>query len=75
MYRSCCTVLAIVVFLGSLASANPTGQILGTVRDANGLVTPGAVVVIMNDHTGQRSEIRSNDMGDWLSCPVSTHLR
>jgi len=64
MYRFCCTALALVV---SIASAQtPTGQILGTVRDATGLVTQGTVVVILNDQTGQRFETRSNETGDYL---------
>ncbi len=49
-----------------LWAQTPTGQILGTVRDASGLPAPGAVVVVSNQGTGQRMEVRSNEAGDYL---------
>ncbi len=56
------------LFLAVLAlpAQTPTGQILGTVRDASGLPAPDAVVVVTNQDTGQRMETRSNETGDYL---------
>jgi outer membrane receptor protein involved in Fe transport len=63
MYR----VISVLATLTAFALAQtPTGQILGTVKDASGLATPDAIIVVTNEGTGQRAEARSNEVGDYI---------
>jgi hypothetical protein len=57
---------AISLLAVTAAAQTPTGQILGTVRDASGLVVAGAQIVVVNEGTGQRIEARTNDTGDYF---------
>ncbi|MEK7408783.1 MAG: TonB-dependent receptor [Acidobacteriota bacterium] len=57
------------VFLApwSLPGQVTTCQIRGTVMDSQGLVVPGAGVVVENELTGQRVEVQSNTVGEYIA--------
>ncbi len=58
-------VLVVLVF-SCLRAQMPTGTIVGTVRDISGLVAPDVAVTIVNEATGQRASVRTNESGDYL---------
>lgn len=60
------TALFLLVSGACLLAQTPTGQILGTVRDAGGLIVPDAAIVVTNEATGQRSQAITNETGDYL---------
>lgn len=63
------TAACITILLAGLSlwGQAPTGQVIGTVRDPAGLAVPEAVVVVTNQNTGQRTEVRSNAAGDYIA--------
>lgn len=64
-FATCITLLALVVFSG-VALAQETGQIIGTVKDANGAVVAGATVTIKNDVTGLTRTASTNNEGGFI---------
>ena len=61
--------VALVALPLSLSSQSFTGAILGSVKDSSGSGVPGAAVAIVNVGTNARTEVRSNDTGDY-SAPL-----
>ena len=60
----------LAMFAGWLPAQTPTGQVLGTVKDSTGLAVPDALILVMNEGTGQRLEVRSNESGDYYARPL-----
>jgi hypothetical protein len=58
--------LLAVLFTSTLALAQDTGQITGTVRDSTGGVFPGAQVTITNQSAGITRTTVTNSTGDYL---------
>jgi hypothetical protein len=52
-----------------------SGEIRGTVADPTGAVVPGATVEVVNDNTGDRNTVTSNDAGLYVvpQLPVGTY--
>ena len=62
-------VLAVSVFFACASSAlaqRDLGTILGTIADSTGAVVPNARVTIINDNTGVRDVVQSNDAGIYI---------
>jgi hypothetical protein len=59
-------VLGVLVLYSAAWAQAPTGEILGTIRDASGLSAPAAVVAVVNEATGQRLTACSNETGDYI---------
>jgi len=57
------SVLLVITFSFSLAAAQNTGTILGTVLDSTGAVLPGAEVVVTHVDTGRSRTVISDDEG------------
>jgi len=52
-----------------------TGQIMGTIKDSQGLVIAGVQVTIGNEQTGETFQVMTNEVGDYLACalPVGSY--
>src|SRR6267378_1260643 len=64
--RLCFITLLIVAFcaIGAMAQSQATsGQIVGTVKNPNGELVPGATVTVTNPATGLSRSITTNDQG------------
>ncbi len=61
--------VAIVALPLNVSGQSFTGAILGSVKDSSGSGVPGATVTIVNVGTNARTEVRSNDTGDY-SAPL-----
>ncbi len=61
---------------GSVAKAQNTGTILGSVQDKTGAVVPGANVTVADPSTGVNRSVKSNGSGEYLipSLPVGTYI-
>jgi Carboxypeptidase regulatory-like domain/TonB dependent receptor len=65
--RSLSFMLAAQLLLGSLAIAQTDqGRIVGTVRDSNNAVVPGATLTIKNERTAEERQINTTDQGQYL---------
>ncbi len=68
--KTICCLLAISMAIACLFTRvdaqGLTGQISGTVEDKNGNVVPGAKVEVMNEGTGQRREVVSDENGNFV---------
>ncbi len=51
--------------LGMCFAQSFTGSILGTVRDSSGAFVPGAAVTVVNAGTNARTQVRSDDSGNY----------
>ena len=60
----------------SVAKAQNTGTILGSVQDKTGAVVPGANVTVADPSTGVNRSVKSNGSGEYLipSLPVGTYI-
>ena len=63
--------LAIALFLPTLAFAQNDGRFVGVVLDPSGAVIPGATVTVKNERTGEERSVMSNAEGRY----VVTNLR
>ena len=63
--------LAIALFLPTLAFAQNDGRFVGVVLDPSGAVIPGATVIVKNERTGEERSVMSNAEGRY----VVTNLR
>ncbi len=61
--------VALVGLALNVSGQSFTGAILGSVKDSSGSGVPGATVTIVNVGTNARTEVRSNDTGDY-SAPL-----
>lgn len=64
-----CLATGVLLLIGATAAHAQmnTGQILGTVKDTQGLAVSGVPVMIGNEETGQSFESRTNEVGDYLA--------
>ena len=58
--------LAITLFLPTLAFAQNDGRFVGVVLDPSGAVIPGATVVVKNERTGEQRSVTSNAEGRYM---------
>ena len=58
--------LAIALFLPTLAFAQNDGRFVGVVLDPSGAVIPGATVVVKNERTGEERSVTSNAEGRYM---------
>src|SRR5262245_12977045 len=58
--------LAIALFLPTLASAQTDGRFTGVVLDPSGAVIPGATVVVKNERTGEERSVTSSAEGRYI---------
>src|SRR5204862_72686 len=58
-------VFAILLFMATLASAQDTGTISGTVVDASGQVLPGVTVTLTNERTAAARTLVTNERGEF----------
>ena len=58
--------LAIALFLPTLAFAQNDGRFVGVVLDPSGAVIPGATVVVKNERTGEERSVTSNAEGRYI---------
>src|SRR5215472_3931272 len=60
---------AVAIQLSSLfcMAQTPVGQILGSLRDPTGAVVPGASIIVTNLATNQHFDVKTNEVGDYLS--------
>jgi len=65
----------LVLLIATTAVASVTGSISGTVSDPAGAVIPGVSVIAVNDETGVRHEVFSDQKGfySFLALPVGTY--
>jgi len=65
----------LVLLIATTAVASVTGSISGTVSDPAGAVVPGVSVIAVNDETGVRHEVFSDQKGfySFLALPVGTY--
>ncbi|HEY6253062.1 MAG TPA: carboxypeptidase regulatory-like domain-containing protein [Candidatus Angelobacter sp.] len=59
--------MAVLVFLSSLALAQDTASLTGTVRDKSGAIVPNASVTVSNPATNVVREVKSNGEGEYLA--------
>lgn len=59
-------VLWLAPFVAVEVHAQATAQLNGTVRDATGAVVPNVIITVINEATGIRSEVKTNDVGNYL---------
>lgn len=59
------TAAVFVLSLGIGFAQSFTGTILGTVRDSSGALVPGTDVTVINGGTNVRSQVRSDDKGNY----------
>jgi hypothetical protein len=66
--RAASKALALVVLVGILPAGAQvtTGNVTGSVRDAQGAVVPGASVALISATRGTAMDVRSNENGDFL---------
>src|SRR5205814_616261 len=57
--------LGVTLGTGTLLAQTPTGTILGTVKDAQGAVVPGATVTATNEGTKYSRSAVSDDAGEY----------
>ena len=57
--------VVLTLSLGLASAQSFTGAILGTVQDSSGAHVPGAAVTIINAGTNSRSEVRSDESGNY----------
>jgi len=67
--------LLLVVLSITAAAQTNKGEIVGTVKDANGAVVPGASVTVTKVDTGAERKVTSGDAGEytlrcWISAPI-----
>ena len=62
-----CLATGVLLLIGATAvnAQMNTGQILGTVKDSQGLAVSGIPVKIANEQTGQNFEAPTNEVGDY----------
>src|ERR1035441_7949091 len=67
--------VAVLVFAPALLMGKVTGNIAGTVRDAQGAVVPGVAVTARNTQTGVVSTIRTDAAGfyNFPALPIGTY--
>ena len=58
--------LAIALFLPTLAFAQNDGRFVGVVLDPSGAVVPGATVIVKNERTGEERSVKSNAEGRYI---------
>ena len=58
--------LAIALFLPTLAFAQKDGRFVGVVLDPSGAVIPGATVTVKNERTGEERSVTSNAEGRYI---------
>ena len=64
MTRATLAVVLVVISAAGLAAQSSTGNMRGTVKDAQGVI-PGATVAIVNDANGTTRETVSNESGEY----------
>ena len=60
------SVFFLIVLCGTVASAQVTDQISGTVVDASGAAVPGVAVTVMQTDTGFMKSVMTNETGSYL---------
>ncbi len=60
------TIATIGLFQGPARAQTDQGRIVGTVRDQNGGLVPGASVVVKNDRTGEERTATANGEGGYI---------
>ena len=61
--KAAIALLVLITLSGTVAAQSEAGRISGVVRDQNGSIIPGAVVVIKNDRTAEERTASSNEDG------------
>lgn len=59
-------VMAAAIFSAPIAAQGLTGQISGTLTDANGSVVPNAKITVKNEETAQMREVTSDSDGNFV---------
>ena len=67
--------VALLAFAPSLLLAKVTGNISGTVKDAQGAVVPGVTVTARNTQTGVEQKLETDSVGfyNFSALPVGTY--
>jgi len=73
--KQCMLVVALLAFAPSLLLAKVTGNISGTVKDAQGAVVPGVTVTARNTQTGVEQKLETDSVGfyNFSALPVGTY--
>jgi hypothetical protein len=58
--------VALLLFVATAGAQTDQGRIVGTVRDQNNAVVPGATVVVKNERTGEERTVTATDQGYYL---------
>lgn len=59
------SMLCAIMFSGAVVAQRNAGSIVGSVKDPNGALVPGAKIVVTSNTTGSQREVVSNDGGDY----------
>ena len=63
MPRCTLTILLVSAWMAPASAQSPQASISGTVQDAQGAVVPGVSVTAVNDDTGVKTAVRTNESG------------
>src|SRR5438445_3159430 len=64
--RGCLIALALQGSAFAQADTGGSGRVVGTARDASGLIMPGATVSVRNERTGETRETTTDSAGRYL---------
>src|SRR5438552_16745403 len=60
------SMLSLLLSLPVLAQTASTGALTGEITDPHGAIVPGAQVLLVNETTGEKREVVSNDAGIYV---------